>query len=100
MSSRLLRSAALLGAGTVALAGCGFHGIYSLPLPGAAGNGKPSNTITVQFRDALDLLTTEIEGTRLVFPGQRHVCTVPSVISGLYPASLTGLYPSSRRPAR
>lgn len=56
MAGRTLRSAAILGASAVALAGCGFHGIYSLPLPGAAGNGKPSNTITVQFRDALDLV--------------------------------------------
>jgi len=46
----------LAAAGIVALSGCGFHGIYSLPLPGAAGVGKPSYTITVQFRDALDLV--------------------------------------------
>ena len=43
-------------AAALVLGGCGFHGIYSLPLPGAAGNGKPSYTVTVQFRDALDLV--------------------------------------------
>ena len=36
--------------------GCGFHGVYSLPLPGAAGTGSHTYTIKVQFADVLDLV--------------------------------------------
>lgn len=57
--TRLRRSAA---AATLALAavttagGCGFHGIYSLPLPGAVGNGGNSYQVRIEFSDVLDLL--------------------------------------------
>jgi phospholipid/cholesterol/gamma-HCH transport system substrate-binding protein len=36
--------------------GCGFHGIYSLPLPGAVGTGSHTYTINVEFADVLDLV--------------------------------------------
>jgi phospholipid/cholesterol/gamma-HCH transport system substrate-binding protein len=36
--------------------GCGFHGVYSLPLPGAAGTGSHTYTVQVQFADVLDLV--------------------------------------------
>ena len=40
----------------LAESGCGFDGIYSLPLPGAAGTGKNTYVVNVQFADALDLV--------------------------------------------
>ena len=36
--------------------GCGFNGVYSLPLPGAAGTGSHTYTVRVQFADVLDLV--------------------------------------------
>src|SRR3954447_11146399 len=36
--------------------GCGFHGIYSLPLPGGEGTGGAKYRVTVQLPDALDLV--------------------------------------------
>ncbi|MDX6200083.1 MAG: phospholipid/cholesterol/gamma-HCH transport system substrate-binding protein [Actinomycetota bacterium] len=53
---RARRLAAALAVSALALSGCGFDGIYSLPLPGAAGNGKNTYTVSVQFADALDLV--------------------------------------------
>lgn len=38
------------------LAGCGFHGVYSLPLPGAEANGAHTYTVNVQMADVLDLV--------------------------------------------
>lgn len=38
-----------------AVAGCGFKGAYSLPLPGGAAHGK-TYTVTAQFRDVQDLV--------------------------------------------
>jgi phospholipid/cholesterol/gamma-HCH transport system substrate-binding protein len=52
--ARRLAAALLLCAMTVS--GCGFGGIYSLPLPGAAGTGKNTYTVDVQLADALDLV--------------------------------------------
>lgn len=43
-------------AATIGLTGCGFHGIYSLPLPGAVGTGSNTYTINVAFADVLDLV--------------------------------------------
>jgi phospholipid/cholesterol/gamma-HCH transport system substrate-binding protein len=37
-------------------AGCGFHGVYSLPLPGAAAKGGNTYTVKVQLADVLDLV--------------------------------------------
>jgi phospholipid/cholesterol/gamma-HCH transport system substrate-binding protein len=50
------RAAALLATTIVAASGCGFHGVYSLPLPGAAGTGSHTYTVGVQFADVLDLV--------------------------------------------
>jgi phospholipid/cholesterol/gamma-HCH transport system substrate-binding protein len=38
------------------LSGCGFEGVYSLPLPGAQGTGDQTYRVTAQFEDALDLV--------------------------------------------
>jgi phospholipid/cholesterol/gamma-HCH transport system substrate-binding protein len=53
---RTRRLAAALALCAVSLSGCGFGGIYSLPLPGAAGTGKNTYVVNVQFADALDLV--------------------------------------------
>ncbi len=47
-------SAAAIGAALIA--GCGFHGVYSLPLPGAVANGAHTYTVNVQLADVLDLV--------------------------------------------
>ncbi len=46
--------AVALGAGT--LAGCGFEGASSIPLPGGQGNGKGAYEVTLEFSDVLDLV--------------------------------------------
>ena len=51
-----LRSIVSLALASGLLAGCGFDGIYSLPLPGAVANGENSFTVSVQVADALDLV--------------------------------------------
>jgi phospholipid/cholesterol/gamma-HCH transport system substrate-binding protein len=51
-----IRMGALAITAAVALSGCGFGGIYSLPLPGAVGTGSHTYTINVQFADVLDLV--------------------------------------------
>ena len=40
----------------LAASGCGFHGVYSLPLPGAEANGAHTYTVDVQLADVLDLV--------------------------------------------
>jgi phospholipid/cholesterol/gamma-HCH transport system substrate-binding protein len=40
----------------IGLSGCGFHGIFSLPLPGAVATGSDTYTVGVQFSDVLDLV--------------------------------------------
>jgi phospholipid/cholesterol/gamma-HCH transport system substrate-binding protein len=47
---------ALMALTVIAVSGCGFRGIYSLPLPGAAGTGSDTYTVRVQFADVLDLV--------------------------------------------
>ncbi|QRP45410.1 MCE family protein [Amycolatopsis sp. FDAARGOS 1241] len=55
-----LRKLAAAGAVTTAsallLSGCGFTGIYDVPLPGGADVGSHPYTIKVQFQDVLDLV--------------------------------------------
>ena len=51
-----LLAAAALAVGATVTSGCGFHGVYSLPLPGAAGTGANTYTVNVQFADVLDLV--------------------------------------------
>src|SRR4051812_48198139 len=49
---------AAVGTAAVALctSGCGFHGVYSLPLPGGEGTSGAKYHVTVQLADALDLV--------------------------------------------
>jgi phospholipid/cholesterol/gamma-HCH transport system substrate-binding protein len=46
----------LLLAGILASSGCGFTGIYDLPLPGGADVGDHPYRVTARFRDVLDLV--------------------------------------------
>ena len=50
------RPAAAVLMAAALVSGCGFHGVYSLPLPGAAGTGSHTYTVKVQFADVLDLV--------------------------------------------
>jgi phospholipid/cholesterol/gamma-HCH transport system substrate-binding protein len=61
----IARAVVAMLAAVVGLTGCGFHGIYSLPLPGAVGNGGNTFTVNVQFADVLDLVpysTVKVNG--------------------------------------
>ncbi|HEV8560076.1 MAG TPA: MCE family protein [Actinophytocola sp.] len=51
-----LLAATLTAAGLLAAAGCGFTGIYDLPLPGGADVGDHPYHVKVQFTDVLDLV--------------------------------------------
>ncbi|HVY09992.1 MAG TPA: MCE family protein [Mycobacteriales bacterium] len=51
---RLSRVGAAVVAAGAMLTGCGFHGAYSLPLPGGAATGK-TYTVTAEFADVQDL---------------------------------------------
>jgi phospholipid/cholesterol/gamma-HCH transport system substrate-binding protein len=54
---RPVRRLTAFGAGLlVLLSGCGFHGAYSLNLPGGADVGDHPMTLQIQFRDVLDLV--------------------------------------------
>jgi phospholipid/cholesterol/gamma-HCH transport system substrate-binding protein len=53
---RAVRYAALLVVGVFTLAGCGFKGLYSTPLPGGANLGSHPFTVTAYFADVLDLV--------------------------------------------
>ncbi|MEO6470222.1 MAG: MCE family protein [Aeromicrobium sp.] len=53
--SRLLKVAVLGSASAVVLSGCSFNP-YGLPLPGGASLGSNPYTVTVHFRDILDLV--------------------------------------------
>jgi phospholipid/cholesterol/gamma-HCH transport system substrate-binding protein len=55
MRPTLRLAVATVGAALV-MSGCTFNGVYSLPLPGAVGNRGATYTVTVEFRDALDLV--------------------------------------------
>ena len=44
------------GLAVVSLAGCGFRGASSLPLPGGQGNGSDAYEVTIEFSDVLDLV--------------------------------------------
>ncbi|MDQ3402273.1 MAG: MCE family protein [Actinomycetota bacterium] len=52
----VLKIAALLTATALGISGCGFTGIYDIPLPGGADLGDNPYSIKVQFRDVLDLV--------------------------------------------
>ncbi|HST49682.1 MCE family protein [Jatrophihabitans sp.] len=53
---RLAQAGALALAGVLALSGCGFHGLYSAPLPGGADPGSHPYRVLVDFADVLDLV--------------------------------------------
>ena len=55
MSGRLLTRVVAMAAGFVLLAGCGFKGAYSLPLPGGSGTGAVYHVKAV-FSDVQDLV--------------------------------------------
>ncbi|EWC63535.1 MCE-family lipoprotein LprK (MCE-family lipoprotein Mce1e) [Actinokineospora spheciospongiae] len=50
------RVAAAVGAVVLTASGCGFTGVYDLPLPGGADLGDHPYTVKVEFRDVLDLV--------------------------------------------
>src|SRR4051812_5143723 len=50
------KAAAAIAVTALLTSGCGFHGIYSLPLPGGKGTGGPKYRVTVLLADALDLV--------------------------------------------
>lgn len=60
MPARRLRRLGAVAAGVVTaalvLSGCGFHGLYSAPLPGGANLGSHPYQITAEFDDVLDLV--------------------------------------------
>ncbi len=56
LTGRLGRTLALAIAGVLTLAGCGFHGLYSAPLPGGADLGSHPYRVVVDFADVLDLV--------------------------------------------
>jgi len=56
MGRRALLSLAAALAAAFAASGCGFHGVYSLPLPGAEANGAHTYSVDVQLADVLDLV--------------------------------------------
>jgi len=49
------RRAGVLGAGALMLSGCQFGGLNSLNMPGTAGHGRGSYTVTVQLPDVTTL---------------------------------------------
>ena len=53
--TRRLRFLAALLLGSLALSGCDFD-VYKLPLPGGPDIGDDPITVTVEFRDVLDLV--------------------------------------------
>jgi len=55
-TSRAGRLVALAAATALALSGCGFHGLYSAPLPGGAALGSHPYRVLVDFADVLDLV--------------------------------------------
>jgi phospholipid/cholesterol/gamma-HCH transport system substrate-binding protein len=56
IGGRRSRLFALLAAATMALTGCGFHGLYGTQLPGGADVGDHPYSLTVYFTNVLDLV--------------------------------------------
>lgn len=56
MNRARLAIAALAAAAATTLSGCGFHGLYSAPLPGGANLGSHPFEVTAEFADVLDLV--------------------------------------------
>ena len=53
---RALKSVAIAAAAALGLSGCGFHGLYTASLPGGPNLGSHPFTVTVEFRNVLDLV--------------------------------------------
>lgn len=53
--SRAVRRGTVVGAGALVLSGCQFGGLNSLNMPGTAGHGRGSYSITVQLPDVTTL---------------------------------------------
>jgi phospholipid/cholesterol/gamma-HCH transport system substrate-binding protein len=51
-----IRLAAACAAAVLMLSGCGFTGIYDLPLPGGADLGDDPYSVKIELRDVLDLV--------------------------------------------
>ncbi|CRK60070.1 MCE-family lipoprotein LprK (MCE-family lipoprotein Mce1e) [Alloactinosynnema sp. L-07] len=51
-----LKLLAVGGIAALTLSGCGFTGIYDLPLPGGADLGEDPYSVKIQLRDVLDLV--------------------------------------------
>src|ERR1700756_4764014 len=51
-----VKLAAAFAAALLALTGCGFHGLYSANLPGGPNLGGHPFTVTIQFKNVLDLV--------------------------------------------
>ncbi|MCW2615907.1 MAG: mammalian cell entry protein [Frankiales bacterium] len=56
MSAPRARAVVAAGLAVASLAGCGFRGASSLPLPGGQGNGDDAYELTIEFTDVLDLV--------------------------------------------
>ena len=57
MSARRASTALLAtGLAVSSLAGCGFRGAASIPLPGGQGQGDDAYSLTIEFQDVLDLV--------------------------------------------
>jgi phospholipid/cholesterol/gamma-HCH transport system substrate-binding protein len=55
-SHRGIRAVVLAVVATLSLSACGFHGLYSAPLPGGANLGSNPYEVLVDFSDVLDLV--------------------------------------------
>src|SRR6201996_2220832 len=53
--TKVVRKSAVLGSGARLVAGCQFGGLNSLDMPGTAGHGMGSYTITVELPDVATL---------------------------------------------
>ncbi|MDN5852067.1 MAG: MCE family protein, partial [Actinomycetia bacterium] len=53
---RLLRTASAGVAVGLLVSSCGFNSVYDVPLPGGADVGDDPTTVTIEFRDVLDLV--------------------------------------------
>jgi phospholipid/cholesterol/gamma-HCH transport system substrate-binding protein len=51
-----VRLLAAVAVGLMLLSGCGFRGVYDMPLPGGADTGNNPYAVKVRFQDVLDLV--------------------------------------------
>ncbi|WP_033291334.1 MCE family protein [Amycolatopsis jejuensis] len=54
--TKLAAAGAVTTVSALVLSGCGFSGIYDVPLPGGADLGDHPYTLKIQFKDVLDLV--------------------------------------------